>query len=555
MSTSRRAVLVAGLATTLAACSSENDEPGSPSGTKGSSSGGGSPSGGAGGDGAQAGGLPTPKQLEDARAAVGELSNERLAAQLVMTTYVGNDPDAMALPIRKHHLGGVILFPPNVPTGDLVGGLRAQADRAHQAMKDDGRDWPAMISVDQEGGPVARITSKITELPGGMAYGASPSSVAERVSAAIGEELAALGFTMVFSPDGDVTLGPKDPTIGVRSPGSDPKRVAETVAAQVRGYRRGGVIPVIKHFPGHGSVTTDSHVGLPIQGASVAQLKARDLVPFAKAVEEGAPALMTAHIVVKALDSHPSTLSKPVLTTLLRQQMGFRGLVVTDSLVMDAVAKRYGANEAAVRAVAAGADVVLMPKDPVAAARAVAAAVTKGDLTRDRLVQSAAHIVATLRAGARPRHAASVVGSHDAEARELARSAVTVLSGGCSGRLVDGGVTLTGGTAEDRAAFEAAARRGGLSTGSGPVLRLIGGETYRAGTGQDSGPGSGDGKILVALDVPYGLTKGDPDAVRIAAFGRTPETFDAVVAVLLGKQKAGGRLPVDVGRWKIGTGC
>ncbi|MDF8263172.1 glycoside hydrolase family 3 protein [Luteipulveratus flavus] len=504
-------------------------------------------------------GVPTDAELAAARKDVSRLPTERLAAQLIVGFYDGSSPDAAARAISGDHLGGVILFPGNVPSSaSLVSGLRSGAERAQQAMRADGRDWPAIVSVDQEGGPVARLGAPVTELPSGMAYGAADDpALATRVAHGIGEELRALGMTMVFSPDADVTIGAQDPTIGVRSPGSDPQRVARTATAQARGYAQAGVVPVAKHFPGHGSVTTDSHIGLPRQRASLDALRGRDLVPFQALVRDGAPAVMSAHIVLDALDAGaPSTMSRPVLTGLLRQQLGFKGLIVTDALQMGAVDQRYGSGRGAVQAVAAGADVLLMPADPGASVTALTKAVASGQLTRDRLVESAARIVATMRrAGSAQQPPASAVGAHHADALALARASVTQISGPCGAAAVTGGVRISGGTQADRSRFGAAARRAGLRVGSGTTVRLLGGGAYNAGTGESSGSQGGTGRVMVGLDTPYALRGGPAGATRIAAYGRTPETFQAVVEVLTGKRKATGRLPVAVGRWKAGSGC
>ncbi|AKU18781.1 hypothetical protein VV02_09380 [Luteipulveratus mongoliensis] len=486
------------------------------------------------------------------------MPTDRLAAQLIVGFYTGSGEDSIAKVIKNEHLGGVILFPGNVPSGStMTRDLRATSQRAQDAMRTDGRDWPAIISVDQEGGPVARLGSPVTELPSGMAYGAAHDpALATRTAQGIGQELRALGMTMVFAPDADVTIGAHDPTVGVRSPGSDPQRVASTAVAQVKGYTQAGVVPVVKHFPGHGSVTTDSHVGLPVQGASLGVLKKRDLVPFQQLVGSGAPAVMSAHVVLNMVDpSAPSTMSKPVLTGVLRQQMGFKGLIITDALQMGAVQQRYGPARGAVQALKAGADVLLMPADPSASVKAITAAVGSGELTRDRLIESAARIVATMRRTTTAQPAASAVGAHQADALALARASVTQISGTCGQRAVGDGVRVSGGTARDRARFEAAARKAGLRVGSGTTVRLLGGGAYNAGSGKASGDEGGSGQVMVSLDTPYALSAGPAAATRIAAFGRTSATFTAVVDVLTGKQKASGTLPVDVGRWKVGAGC
>lgn len=504
-------------------------------------------------------GLPTPTELSTARQDVAGLSVARLAGQLIIGSYQGTASASAAAQVRGLHLGGVIVFDDNVPraTAQVIASLRSMSAQVQQAMKADGRDWPAIVGVDQEGGPVARVGAPATAFPAEMAVGAARDlPLAEKVAHASGEELRALGFTLVFAPDADVTVGPQDPTIGVRSPGSDPAAVARTAVAMTRGYVAAGIVPVAKHFPGHGSVTTDSHVGLPVQHATLAALMKRDLVPFRELAAAGVPAIMTAHIVLKDLDAtRPSTLSKPVLTGLLRGRLGFHGLIITDALNMDAVTQRFGSGAAAVSAIQAGADLLLMPADPRAAIDAIVKAESDGTLTRARLVDSAARVVATLRHHAAPEPAADLVGSHQGVADALARESITQLSGTCGARLVGTSVTVVGGDRADRALFRSAAQRAGLATGAGTTVRLLGGAGYNAGNGSSTGPVSGSGDVVIALDTPYGLAASKASVAKLAAYGRTPATFDALVQVLLGKATAPGLLPVAVGDKPMGSGC
>ena len=510
--------------------------------------------------GSALGGLPSAAELAAATREVSALSTRALAGQLVVARYAGTAPAAAAAQVRALGLGGVVVFSGNVPdrSADVVPVLRGVAAGVAGALAAQGRRWPAFLAVDQEGGPVARVGAPATSFPAAMALGAAGDpGLARRVAAASGAELRAMGLTVVLAPDADVTAGPADPTIGVRSPGSDPQRVAATASGLVRGYLEAGIVPTVKHFPGHGGVTTDSHVGMPRRRASLATLLAGDLLPFRVLADQGAPAVMTGHILLTAVDRRrPASLSAAVTTGLLRERLGFSGLVVTDALEMGAVTGRYGAGAAAVLAVASGADVVLMPADPRAAVEALAAAVREGTLTRGRLVASAARMVATLRHNVGPTPPPSVVGTHRAAARALADASVTVVSGRCNARVVGRSVSVSGALAPDRARFAAAARRAGLGVGSGTAVRLLGGGAYRAsGGGSAAGGETGSGDVVVALDVPYGLARSAAREARVAAYGRTAATFDAVVAVLLGRQPARGRLPVAVGAWPVGHGC
>jgi beta-N-acetylhexosaminidase len=221
-------------------------------------------------------------------------------------------------------------------------------------------------------------------------------------------------------------------------------------------------VPVLKHFPGHGSVTSDSHLTLPVQHKTVAQLDDSDLVPFRAGVGAGLPSVMVGHIDVRSVDPGvPSSLSRAVVTGLLRKHLGFAGLAVTDSLMMRAVTRQYSSGEAAVRALRAGEDVVLMPPSPRAARDAVVQAVRSGQLSSARLVQAATRHVALLlhqRAqGLSPRPP----GSSMAVSGRWSAAALTSVSGPCSGRLVGPRVHVTG-PADAVRAFKAAAAGSGL---------------------------------------------------------------------------------------------
>lgn len=564
-----RSLVVVGVVAALAACTS-----GSP-GAGGSGAATGGPDGstpaastaGAGGSSGRGGetaesvtslpGTPTAAQLATARAEVARLTLPRLAAQLVVPRQSGTRASA-AGQLRQVGYGGFTVFRGNLPDGAAaVPAARADNAAFAAAVRDSGRSWPAFLAIDQEGGPVTRLDAPLTMFPAVMALGAAGDQrLARQVGGASGAELRGLGYTVVLAPDADVTVGAQDPTIGVRSPGSDPRAVSRIALGLTAGYLDAGLLPTLKHFPGHGSVTADTHVGTVRNTASIAALRARDLVPFADAAAAGAPAVMTAHIVLTALGDRPATVSAPTLTGLLRDDLGFRGLVVTDALEMQAVAGRYGAGQAAVEAVRAGADVLLMPADPRAAVDALVAAVGAGTLTRARLEESAARMVATLRAGVHAPPSPSAPGSHGDVARRLAAASITQLGGRCGARLVGAGIRVSGGTSADRSALAAAAEAAGLATGTGTSVVLRGGGTYRAAerAGESSG-GAASGDVVVALDAPYVLARDSARVAKLATFGRTPATYAGLVQVLLGKQRAAGTLPVAVGGHAIGSGC
>ena len=268
---------------------------------------------------------------------------------------------------------------------------------------------------------------------------------------------------------------------------------------------------------------------------------------------------MTAHIVLDAVDPDlPATLSPAVLTDLLRADLGFTGLLVTDALNMQAVAEVAGSGEAAVRSVEAGADVVLMPADPGAAVDALAAAVEEGRLDRARLEESAARVVATVRAaGAEADPDASRIGADEALVAEVAQASVTRLDDDCRDPVVDGSVQVSGGRSQDRERFLAAAASGGLETGSGPLVALVPPRGLRA-AGDDPGDPAGvagQADVVVTLGEPFPLAQAGPEQVPIAAYDDSAAAMDAVVAVLTGAVVAPGTLPVAVGEHPVGAGC
>jgi beta-N-acetylhexosaminidase len=304
-----------------------------------------------------------------------------------------------------------------------------------------------------------------------------------------------------------------------------------------------GILPVAKHFPGHGSVTTDSHLSLPVQPATVDELRARDWKPFSAAIGAGAPMVMTGHIAVPALEPGvPASLSKPAYAEL--RAMGFNGVAVTDALNMGAIQQQFPGGSAAPAALAAGADLLLMPPDVDAAHAAIVSAVANGSLPASRLDQAARRVATMMvwRARTAP-PSGSAPGSGGAVSARVSAAAITVLSGQCSGPLVPGAVRLDGGSPQDRARFEAAAAKVGLSVGEGPLVSLI---------GYGGLPAAGD--VAVTLDAPWPL-QGSSAPVKIALYGRSQGAFDALAAVLAGKAGAPGKLPAAVGSFPAGTGC
>jgi beta-N-acetylhexosaminidase len=322
--------------------------------------------------------------------------------------------------------GAVVLFAPNVSTLDDTRALVASARAAI------GGAAPALVCIDQEGGRVVRLRFADESMPSMMALGATRDSVlAERAGERLANELRAIGANVNFAPVLDLALEPQGTVIGTRSLGSDPQMVAALGVALVHGMQGRSVAATPKHFPGHGATALDSHLTLPVVSADAETLRARDLVPFAAAFHAGARAVMTAHVVVPAFDAAaPATLSPRVLTGLLREELGFRGVCFTDCLTMDAIAREPGTARGAALALAAGADVAVISHDlaPARAARdAIVSAVRAGSLPLERL-EEAADRVAQLRGWA-AQAALPIDLVDDGLAREIARSAIAVIRG------------------------------------------------------------------------------------------------------------------------------
>lgn len=292
--------------------------------------------------------------------------------------------------IAKYRVGGIIYFawahntrdPHQI--ADLSNGIQ-------KASLDLPRGLPVLVSTDQEHGIVARVGKPATLFPGAMAIGASGSRADARTLGRIaGKELRALGIRQDYSPVADVNVNPANPVIGVRSFGSDPAAVSRLVAAEVVGYQHSSVAATAKHFPGHGDTAVDSHYGFPVITHTRAQWDELDAPPFRAAIEAGIDSIMTAHIMVPALDDSgdPATLSRPILTGILREELGYDGVVVTDSLGMEGVRTKYGDDRVPVLALKAGVDQLLNPPNLPVAWNAVLKAVQDGELTEARLDES-----------------------------------------------------------------------------------------------------------------------------------------------------------------------
>ncbi|MEV0617299.1 glycoside hydrolase family 3 N-terminal domain-containing protein [Nonomuraea sp. NPDC050404] len=283
-------------------------------------------------------------------------------------------------------LGGVVLFARNAPGGRLVAEIRAESPGT-------------VVAVDEEGGVVTRLEVMAgSSFPGNRALGVVDDvELTEQVGRQIGRMLAEADITLDYAPSADVNANPANPVIGVRSFGPAPDLVSRHTTAYVSGVQGAGVAACAKHFPGHGDTVTDSHLSLPTVHASRELLAERDLPPFRAAIDAGVRSIMSGHLLVPALDpSMPATLSRTVMTELLRGELGFDGMLVTDAIEMRAVAAMFTPGEIAVRALAAGVDAICLGLTDEDGLReiieTVVAAVREGRLPEERLAEAAARV-------------------------------------------------------------------------------------------------------------------------------------------------------------------
>lgn len=297
--------------------------------------------------------------------------------------------------VAEYKIGNIILFSHNVGGVDQLSRLCGEL----QAMivKETGR--PALISIDQEGGRVTRLPNEATNVPGAMAIAAGgrpeQAYAAGRITA---RELRALGINFNLAPVLDINNNPHNPVINVRSYGDTAETVTEYGLQMLRGLQDGGVLAAVKHFPGHGDTAVDSHLGLPVIGKTLAELEALELAPFRRAIEAGAESVMTAHILFPALEAErvPATMSRTIVTGLLKNELKFDGLIVSDCLEMDAIKKFYGTARGALGALKAGVHMVFVSHTPALVIETVELlerAVQSGELPMEVLDEAVAKVL------------------------------------------------------------------------------------------------------------------------------------------------------------------
>lgn len=320
-----------------------------------------------------------------------ELTSREKIGQLFMVGFLGTSvTPELASFIKEYKPGGVILFSRNLESVEQIVELTNDLQRCSPKS-------PLLISIDQEGGRVSRLPKGFTIFPPCELLGRCNSSeLAYAAAATIAKELKAVGINMNMAPVLDVNSNPDNPVIGDRAFGSTPEVVGEMGLVTAAGLQDNRVVACGKHFPGHGDTNADSHKELPVVEASRERLEAVEFPPFRRAAAAGVATMMTAHVLYKALDERiPATLSPAVITNLLREEMRYDGVVLTDDLEMHAIVDHYGPGDAAVRALLAGCDVLLICKDrdrEIAAFEAVEQAVSSGTIESARLNQSVARI-------------------------------------------------------------------------------------------------------------------------------------------------------------------
>lgn len=520
-------------------------------------------------------------------------SLEEKVGQLFLVYFEGAEfSPALEEMIRNCHVGGLIFYSiaGNIQTLPQVAQLIAAAQAQARI--------PLWIGIDQEGGPVARLTEGVTVFPSAMAVAAAGSlAKAEAMARAVGTELKSLGFNLNFAPVVDVNSNPHNPIIGIRAFGSDPKQVADYGLALWRGYRQAGILCTPKHFPGHGDTDLDSHLGLPRVDRPLEALQATELRPFQALIRAGTEAMMTAHVVMPALGSasatrrfrerdsrtqslRPATLAPEVVSGWLRQKLGFKGLVLTDSLTMGAVARSYGIPKAAELAFRAGADVLLFGADP-----GFSPAIQKeayahllqqfraGRLSVEQLDRSVERILNLKRryglGSPCPPFPSADLEEHQALARQIAQDSITLLRGSlpplAPDPLLITPVPLLGDllqnarpaaqilkispepTPEDwQTTLQRAPRADQVLVGSLDLFRY---PLQR----ELLGSLPPEKVIGLALGSPYDAFALPQIPVYLACYGSTPVSLQALLQVLLGRIPARGRLPVE--SLSSGRGC
>lgn len=301
------------------------------------------------------------KPADPAAKLLDELSTEEKIGQLVLVGMDGTEPnDVTRQLIEEYHVGGFIFYKNNIQDTKQALALFNGLKTANQ-----NKAVPLFLSVDEEGGRVSRMPGELAKLPAARKIGNTGSTeLAGQIGEIIGKELAGFGLNLDFAPVLDVNSNPDNPVIGDRAFGTKPEIVSRMGIAVMKGIQEQGIIPVVKHFPGHGDTSVDSHLGLPVVEHDLDRLQKLELVPFKQAIQEGADVVMIAHLLMPKLDpDHPASFSKAVIHDLLREELGYEGTIISDDMTMGAIVEHYDIRDAAVQFIQAGGNIVLVGHD------------------------------------------------------------------------------------------------------------------------------------------------------------------------------------------------
>jgi beta-N-acetylhexosaminidase len=324
---------------------------------------------------------------------IAEMSLDEKIGQMILAGISGTtiDPTTKNL-LTKYKVGGIIFYKDN-----LVNPTQA-VQLVNQIKSENDQHVPLLLGVDQEGGRVTRLPGNLINFPTNKEIGAIDNpEFSYQVGAMLGKELKGFGFNLDFAPVLDINSNPGNPVIGDRSFGNNPEIVSKLGIQTLKGIQSEKIITSIKHFPGHGDTSVDSHLELPIVNKSLEQLKELELIPFEQAIQSGADVVMVAHILLPKLDAdYPSSMSKNIITGILRNQLDFNGVVITDDMTMMAIIDHYSIGRAAVESVKAGSDIVLVGHEynkVVETISSLKAAVQKGEISEQRINESVSRIL------------------------------------------------------------------------------------------------------------------------------------------------------------------
>lgn len=323
---------------------------------------------------------------------VNKMTLDEKIGQMIVAGFNGTDVNEELINlVNTNKVGGVILFKRNIETSEQLKKLNNNIDGLN-------KEIPLFISVDEEGGRVNRLPSDMENFPSAREVGLKiDKDYAYNNGKSIGESLKVTGFNMNYAPVLDIFSNPKNTVIGDRAFGSDVETVSTMGIATMKGIEEEGIISVIKHFPGHGDTSVDSHYGLPIVYKTLEELENFELIPFKKAIKEGCKAIMVSHILLDKIDKqNPSSMSETVVTDILREQLGFDGVVITDDMEMGAITENFTIEDACVQSIIAGCDIVLIGSGNESiynTIQAIKDSILNGKITEERINESVVRII------------------------------------------------------------------------------------------------------------------------------------------------------------------